>query len=102
MAQPPLQSATDVAGIDFVGFISTLAGILRRESAIVEKMGDEVPSLPARPVEVYVQRSGLAEAQNPAPGLCFLPEEPQHVVRGRGFRRRRGGVDASLATCARD
>jgi hypothetical protein len=36
MAKPPLQSATDVAGIDFVGFISTLAGILRRESALVE------------------------------------------------------------------
>jgi hypothetical protein len=32
-----------VPGLDFVDFISTLAGILRRQSALVEKMGIECP-----------------------------------------------------------
>jgi hypothetical protein len=51
---------------------------------------DELPPLPRRLVDVSVQRSGLNEAQNPAPDFCDLPEVQQQVVRGRGFRRQRG------------
>jgi hypothetical protein len=43
MAKPPLQSATEVPGLDFVGYISTLAGILRRQSGLVKKMGMNCP-----------------------------------------------------------
>jgi hypothetical protein len=43
MAKPPLQSATEVPGLDFVGYISTLAGILRLQSGLVKKMGMKCP-----------------------------------------------------------
>jgi hypothetical protein len=39
MAKPTILSAPDVPGLDFVCFISTVAGILRSQSALADEMG---------------------------------------------------------------
>jgi hypothetical protein len=62
---------------------------------------DDLPSLPRRLVDVSVQRSGLTEAQNPAPGFCDLPEVQQQVVRGGVSEGSAVRVEESLDTCGR-
>jgi hypothetical protein len=73
MAKPPLQSANDMPGLDFDGYISTLAGILRRQSALVEKMGMKCPRFLDIQWTSLFNVVGWLKRKIRHPGLCCLP-----------------------------